>query len=89
VVLEFDTDAPPTIALLRSGTQCKDAVEKERQPKTRKRLPLKKKTEPQHLGFSAFSWRALTLIRLTSNWSTDHEEPCRNTYSVFFSTLAA
>jgi hypothetical protein len=31
VVLEFDHDAPPTIALLRSGTQCKDAVEKERQ----------------------------------------------------------
>ncbi len=28
VVLEFDNDAPPTIALLRSGTQCKDAVEK-------------------------------------------------------------
>jgi hypothetical protein len=32
VVLEFDNDAPPTIALLRFGTQYKDAVEKKRQP---------------------------------------------------------
>jgi hypothetical protein len=30
VVLEFDKDAPPTIALLHSGRQCKDVVEKER-----------------------------------------------------------
>ena len=32
MVLEFDNDAPPTIALLRFGTQYKDAVEKKRQP---------------------------------------------------------
>jgi hypothetical protein len=50
VVLELDNDAPPTIAVLRSGTRCKYAVEKNVEPKTYKRLPLKKKTEPQHLG---------------------------------------
>ena len=54
MALEFDNDAPPTIALLRSGTECKDGVEKNVEPKTYKRLPLKKKTEPQHLGFSAW-----------------------------------
>jgi hypothetical protein len=32
VVLEFDNDAPPTIALLRFGTQYKDAFGKKRQP---------------------------------------------------------
>jgi hypothetical protein len=29
VVLEFDKDAPPTVALLHSGRQRKDVVEKE------------------------------------------------------------
>lgn len=42
MVLEFDNDAPPTIALLRSGPQYKDAVEKNANPRTRQRLPLKK-----------------------------------------------
>jgi hypothetical protein len=51
----IDNDAPPpTIALLRSGTQWKDAVEKNVEPRTYKRLPLKKKTEPQHPAFSAW-----------------------------------
>jgi hypothetical protein len=35
------------------------------------------------------SYQALTLVPLISDGFSDGEEPCRNTYSVFFFTLAA
>ena len=66
MVLEFDNDAPPTIALLRSGTQYKDAVEKKRQPQN------SSKTSVEEKDRAATSWLQCLVSRITGNLGTSH-----------------
>src|SRR6267142_2520348 len=61
VVLEFDNDAPPTIALLRSCPQCKDAVEKERQTQN------PQETSGEEKDRAATSWLQCLLMEGTNS----------------------
>ena len=51
MVLEFDKDAPPTVALLHSGRQCTDVVEKGRRI-TGRQKSIAKVAMGRNLGFA-------------------------------------
>ena len=68
VVLEFDKDAPPAIALLHSGRQCKDVVEKERRI-TGRQKSIAKVAMVRNLGFACTGCCGMA-VSIYRRWSS-------------------